>query len=206
MSCLILLEYTKIFLFGRCGAPAFSLRNLICSFLHFGFLQRHNHGLGESITDHSQAIKNGASAGLMFAGKFDGNHVAVTPSMLGNSQNPVESDNMSAGTRFKALDHHPGSANKAASVPIPLQQNFHNSVGRNSGIVQPQPRLMSDAENMASQSQLNLWRRSCPTDSNILNEQEELAIEGGTIHLSSVYSQGLEFVIHLILFAKFAIT
>ncbi|XXG72756.1 hypothetical protein AAC387_Pa07g1780 [Persea americana] len=152
---------------------------------------RRNHGLGESIADHSQALKNGASPGLMFAGKLDGNHIAVTPSMLGNLQNPVESDNLSTGTRYKALDHHTGLENKAASVPIRLQQNLNSSVGRNNGVVQPRPRLLSDAENIASQSQQHLWQRSCPADSDVLNEQEDLAIEGGTIQLSSVYSQGL---------------
>lgn len=135
----------------------------------------------------------------MFAGKLDGNHISVTPSMLGNLQNPVESDNLSTGTRYKALDHHTGLENKAASVPIRLQQNLNSSVGRNNGVVQPQPRLLSDAENIASQSQQHLWQRSCPAESDVLNEQEDLAIEGGTIQLSSVYSQGWGFMIHLIL-------
>lgn len=111
--------------------------------------------------------------------------------MIENSQNLAESDNMSTGTPHKAMDHHPDSVNKASSVPIHLRQSVYpSSVGRNSEIVQPQHRLISEAENMVSQSKHHLWQRSCPADNDMLNAQEELAIEGGTIRVSTVYSQG----------------
>ncbi|XP_058112460.1 transcription factor BIM2-like [Magnolia sinica] len=151
---------------------------------------KHSHVLGESIADHSRATKTGAGPGLTFAGKFEENSVASTPAMLAN--NPVESDNMSPGTPYKTMDHHPGLASKTIPVPGPLQQNtFSSSVARNSGISLPTQRLMSDVENMASRPQPHLWQRPCPTDSDNLNEQEELTVEGGTIRVSSIYSQGL---------------
>ncbi|RWR94966.1 transcription factor BIM2 isoform X1 [Cinnamomum micranthum f. kanehirae] len=151
---------------------------------------KHNHGLGESIADHSRATKNGADPELMFVHKFNDNNVAVTPSMLVNTQNPVDSTNMSMGTH-KEVDRHVDLANKASSLPIPLQQSVYtSSAGRNSGIAQRQHGLISDAENMVSQCKHHLWQRSCPADNGMLNEHEELAIEGGTIRVSNVYSQG----------------
>eukprot|EP00262_Sarcandra_glabra_P007189 TRINITY_DN19828_c0_g1_i1.p1 TRINITY_DN19828_c0_g1~~TRINITY_DN19828_c0_g1_i1.p1 ORF type:complete len:355 (+),score=61.50 TRINITY_DN19828_c0_g1_i1:113-1177(+) len=149
-------------------------------------------GRGESISDFSRAIKNGSGPGLMFAGKFDENNVAIAPSILTNAQNLVESDNTNTGASFKGMDHHPGLANKAVSMPSPLPQNMYSSGG---GLAQFQQRLMSDAENMASRPQSQLWQRQgqadCPINSDMLNEHEELTVEGGTISVSSVYSQGL---------------
>ncbi|XXG63165.1 hypothetical protein AAC387_Pa05g1412 [Persea americana] len=95
------------------------------------------------------------------------------------------------GLPYKPMDHQLGLTSKAAPLPMTLQQNMYTSVGRSGGLAQPPQRLMSDAENMASQPQPQLWPRSYPVDSDMLNEQEELTIEGGTIRMSSIYSQGV---------------
>ncbi|XP_077222600.1 transcription factor BIM2-like isoform X2 [Tasmannia lanceolata] len=150
---------------------------------------KHSQGPGESIADHSRAMKNGSGPGLIFAGKFDDNNMAVSPTMLVNMQNPLESD-MSTGVPYNSMDHRTGLASKAPSIP--LQQNMYPSlVGRGSGPTQYPQRPMSDAENMACQPQSQLWQRPCSDDSNMLTQQEELTIEGGTIRMSNVYSQGL---------------
>ncbi|XP_058115182.1 transcription factor BIM2-like isoform X3 [Magnolia sinica] len=151
---------------------------------------KHSQGAGENTADHSRAIKNGPSPGLMFAGKFDEN-IAAVPAMLANMQNPIESDSLTAGTPYKPMDHNPGLASKAVPTPMVLQQNMYPSSIGSSGLAQPPQRPMSDAENMASQPQPQVWPRQYPSDSDVLNEQEELMIEGGTIRMSSIYSQGL---------------
>ncbi|XP_077216310.1 transcription factor BIM2-like isoform X2 [Tasmannia lanceolata] len=150
---------------------------------------KHSQGPGESTTDHSRPMKNGPVPGLIFAGKFEDNNIAISPTMLANMQTPIESE-MSTGAPYKAMDHLPSMASKVASNP--LQQNTYPcSIGRSTGPAQSSQRLISDAENMACQPQPQLWQRPCPADSDMLTEQEELTIEGGTIRMSNVYSQGL---------------
>ncbi|XP_010257913.1 PREDICTED: transcription factor BIM2 isoform X2 [Nelumbo nucifera] len=134
---------------------------------------------GESVIDHSQALKNGPGPGIVFTGKFDDNNIAVSvsPPMLANSQNPLDAD-------------------KAVPLPIPLQANMFTPVVRGGGLSQPPQRPLSDADNVASHPQSQLWQgRVCTTEfpvtSDILNEQDDMTIEGGTINISSVYSQGL---------------
>lgn len=149
---------------------------------------KHSQGPGGNTADLSRVIKNGPGTGLM----FDDNSIDVAPAMLSNAQNLVESDSlMNTGLPYKPMDHQLGLTSKAAPLPMTLQQNMYTSVGRSGGLVQPPQRLMSDAENMPSQPQPQLWPRSYPVDSDMLNEQEELTIEGGTIRMSSIYSQGV---------------
>lgn len=150
--------------------------------------QKHNQGSGGNTADLSQVIKNGPGTGFM----FDDNSIAVAPAMLSNTQNLVESDSlMSTGPPYKPIDHQLGFTSKAVPLPVTLQQNMYtSSVGRSSGLAQPPQRLISDAENMPSHPQPQLWPRSYPVDSDMLNEQEELTIEGGTIRMSGIYSHG----------------
>ncbi|XP_077237646.1 transcription factor BIM2-like isoform X3 [Tasmannia lanceolata] len=151
--------------------------------------QKHNQGTGESLTDHSRAMKNGPGHGLIFSGNFDNNNNAVSPTMHANMQNPVESD-LSTGVPYTSMDHHPGLASKVASIPL-HQNTYPCSVGGSSGPGQSLQRLMPDAENMACQPHSHLWQRQCLAESDMRIEQEELAIEGGTVRMSSVYSQQL---------------
>ncbi|XP_043717070.1 transcription factor BIM2 [Telopea speciosissima] len=152
---------------------------------------RNSHGPGESMIDHSRAMKNGPGPGLMFAGKFDDHNVAITPIMLPNAQNVVESE-LSTVAAYRPMDHHPGLANKPVPLPIPMQPNTFTSVGQSGGLAQLPLRPMPDAEDMSTQPQSRLWQnKPCTTTSNTPNEQEDLTVEGGTISISSVYSQGL---------------
>ncbi|XP_012080446.1 transcription factor BIM1 isoform X6 [Jatropha curcas] len=88
---------------------------------------------------------------------------------------------------YQGWNHEP-----AKLVPWP---NFFNS-GRSGGIVnQLPPRMVSDAENIANQPQPQSHNtRLCTSDGAVAADklkEQELSIEGGTINISSVYSQGL---------------
>ncbi|PIA57626.1 hypothetical protein AQUCO_00600387v1 [Aquilegia coerulea] len=87
-----------------------------------------------------------------------------------------------------------GDANKEVPLPTPMQPNPFTPVGSNDGMVQPIQRPISDEENITSQPptiwQNQPWTTDCPT-SETSNEPEVLTMEGGTISIASVYSQGL---------------
>ncbi|XP_039125548.1 transcription factor BIM2 isoform X3 [Dioscorea cayenensis subsp. rotundata] len=135
-------------------------------------LNTNNQGPVDGIPDASQIMKNGPSPGFMF-GKFDERNMPLAPSILSNAHNPTESD-MRAG----------------------VQSNLYATVGGETNHTQQQQqRLVSNSDNLASHSQ-SPWLRSynvadCTLSSDILNEQEGLAIDEGTISVSSVYSHGL---------------
>ncbi|OAY47447.1 transcription factor BIM1 isoform X5 [Manihot esculenta] len=84
------------------------------------------------------------------------------------------------------------------TVSPTILPNFFNSgaSGRNGGaMAQIPPRLVSDAENKANQPKTqSLHIRSCTGEEVVAGDklkEQELSIEGGTINISSVYSQGL---------------
>uniref|UniRef100_A0A5B7BAJ2 Putative transcription factor BIM1 isoform X2 n=1 Tax=Davidia involucrata TaxID=16924 RepID=A0A5B7BAJ2_DAVIN len=158
---------------------------------------RNNHRPAEGFVDQSRGMNIGSGPALTFAAKFEEDNILVSPAIPRNGQNPVQSD-MSTATTFKAMDHHPGLANKVVPLPMPL--HLHKNIfipGGNSGATAPPlaPRLASDAENTSSQPQSLLWQsRSCTTDSAVANDklkEQEPTIESGTISISNVYSQGL---------------
>ncbi|KAJ6817741.1 transcription factor BIM2-like isoform X2 [Iris pallida] len=142
----------------------------------------------DNVADPSQILKNGP--GFMYSD----NIIPVAPAMLSSDQNPVESD-LSAGVSFKAMENSTGFTNNAAATLIPLQPCSYASVEREIVATQPQPGLISDIDNLASQSQSQWLRPSWPADcsvsSDMLNEQEDLTIDEGTITMSAVYSQNI---------------
>ena len=144
---------------------------------------------GDGTADPSLVIKNGDAPGFMYA--VDDNRVPGAPAMLSTAQHPIESD-MSAGVSYKAMENPVGSINKASSAAFPSQPTYA-SVERGAGAAQPLQRLISDIDNMAAQSQSQWLRPSGPADysvsSDMLNEQEELTIDEGTISISTSYSQ-----------------
>jgi hypothetical protein len=126
--------------------------------------QRNSHWRLQSFVGHPQATKNGSGLGAAFPGKLDENNITLTPAMLPSTPNLIESDHVTC----KVLEHQPELAN-ALPMPAPAQSD---------GLAAPpleQP--VSDAQSA-----------ECPITSEMLNQQE-LAIEAGTISISSVYSQ-----------------
>ncbi|KAG8639011.1 hypothetical protein MANES_14G089600v8 [Manihot esculenta] len=150
----------------------------------------------ESCVDQPRGMNSGAGPALLFAAKFDEKNINIVPTIPGNTRNPVESD-MNSTSAFELLDQHPGITNKAMSFPMPLQPNFFNSSRTGGAVAQVPPRLISDAENRTSQSQpqnQTHHTRSFTNNGAVAIDklkEKELSIEGGTINISSAYSQGL---------------
>ncbi|XP_038724285.1 transcription factor BIM2-like isoform X2 [Tripterygium wilfordii] len=119
-----------------------------------------------SFVGHPQAIKNSPGPGSEYPVKFDKNNVTVTPNMVD-------------GDPSKAIDRQSELANKGVPLPLALQGNM--PAVRSAGVLAHPPySLVSDTES-----------KECPLRGGMLTQQDELTIEGGTIRISSVYSQGL---------------
>ncbi|XP_040997666.1 transcription factor BIM1-like [Juglans microcarpa x Juglans regia] len=155
---------------------------------------RNNHRPVDCYADQSRGINSGSASALVFAGKCDEKNICVSPTVAGSGQNPVESD-ISTATTFKQKDHHPGITNTAMPFPMSLQPNFFTPVRTSGSVPEIPPKLASDVENIPSQPQPQFCQmRSCPTDGIATSDklkERELTVEGGTISISSVYSQGL---------------
>ncbi|XWS69582.1 hypothetical protein CRYUN_Cryun04dG0191600 [Craigia yunnanensis] len=130
---------------------------------------RNSHWRVQSFVGNPQAIKNDSGPGSTFTGKFDENNININPTMMTSAQNPVEADPIRDATS-KAMDRQPELANKG--MPLPIQGD--------NVLVHPLQRPISDAQST-----------ECLTSNDTLIQQEDLTIEGGTISISSVYSQGL---------------
>ncbi|KAK2663461.1 hypothetical protein Ddye_002035 [Dipteronia dyeriana] len=156
---------------------------------------RNNHKPEESYVDQSRGINSGSGPALVYAAKFDEKTIAVSPVIPGTAQNPVDSE-MSTATTFKLMDHQPGITNKSMPFPTSLQPNYFTPVRSGGVVAQLPPRLTtSDAENTTSQPQAQLCNiRSCTSDGVVASDklkEQELTIEGGTINISTAYSQRL---------------
>ncbi|XP_062158437.1 transcription factor BIM1 isoform X2 [Alnus glutinosa] len=155
---------------------------------------RNNHRPTESYVDQSRVINSGSAPALVFAEKFDEKNICVSPTIAGSAQHPVESD-VSTVTTFKQMDHHPGITKKAMPFPMPLQSNFFTPVRTSAAVPELPPKLVSDGKDIPSQPQPQLCQmRACTTDGTATSDklkEQELTVEGGTISISSVYSQGL---------------
>ncbi|XP_022726332.1 transcription factor BIM2-like isoform X2 [Durio zibethinus] len=133
---------------------------------------RKNHWRVQSFVGHPQTIKIGSGPGSTFTGKFDENNININPTMITSAQNPVEADPIRDATS-KAMDRQPELASKG--MPLPIQGENVDNV-----LVHPLQRPISDAQST-----------ECLISNDTLNQKEDLTIEGGTISISSVYSQGL---------------
>ncbi|KAK6925162.1 Myc-type, basic helix-loop-helix (bHLH) domain [Dillenia turbinata] len=151
---------------------------------------RNGQGPVDIITDQTRAVDNGSNPAFLFATKLEENGICASPAYQRNAQ-PVESD-MNNTTTFKAIEHGPGI--KAASLPLNLQPNLFASVGIGK-VGQLPTTLASESDDSASQPQAQPWQnRSCKMECSNVNDklkEHDLAVEGGTISISSVYSQGL---------------
>ncbi|KAM1633226.1 hypothetical protein ACFXTN_010314 [Malus domestica] len=142
---------------------------------------RNSHWRVQSFVGNPQAIKSDTAPVSPFPGKFDENNISINPNMLGNSTpNPVESD-PSRDVASKIVDRQPEIVNKGIPQPMPLP-NITPPVRSDGVLAQPLQGQISDAQST-----------QCPTTSasDALSQHEELTVEGGTISISSVYSQGL---------------
>ncbi|KAK3039774.1 hypothetical protein RJ639_027087 [Escallonia herrerae] len=140
---------------------------------------RNSHWRVQSFAGQAQAIKNDSGPASTFPVRFDENNVAITPTMQAASQNPVDSD-PSMDASFKAIDQQPELGNKTMVMPMPSQASMPPPVQTDSVFTPPLRPPVSDAQST-----------EVPITSDSFSQQEELTIEGGTISISSVYSQEL---------------
>lgn len=93
-------------------------------------------------------------------------------------QIPVDSD-LSRDVSCKLMEQQPELANKGMVMPMPLHSNMGVPIQGDGVFSHPLQRPVSDA-NISE----------CAINGDAPNHQEDLTIEGGTISISSVYSQG----------------
>lgn len=136
----------------------------------------------ESFTDHTQVVKNGSDLQ---------NNVVVSPSMLPNPQNSLESEVGSAMV-YKTLDHLPGSATQ--SVPPNAQQtNMFDSIGRHGVPLQTLQESVSEDVDVdpLPQPLPESWHGGHTTMSSVLNNAPSIKEEkSGSVSTSNSYSQG----------------
>ncbi|GLT34562.1 hypothetical protein SLA2020_090710 [Shorea laevis] len=134
---------------------------------------RNSRWRSQSFVGNPLAVKNDSGPGSMFPGKFDENNIGITPTMFTGSQNPLDCE-PNRDVTSRVMDQQPELANKGMPPPMPA------SIQGDGVLMQPLQRPMSDAHLIDS-----------PILSDTISQTEELAIEGGTISISSIYSQGL---------------
>lgn len=131
-----------------------------------------------SFASNPQGIKNGTASGPTFPGRFDENNITVPSSMHPNQQNPIDSD-MGQDASSKEMDQQTELANHSVTMAMPVQANAPVTVQTDGTFSHVQPRPASDAQSS-----------ECQSASDALNHQDDFTIEGGTISISSMYSQG----------------
>ncbi|XP_052875102.1 transcription factor BIM1 isoform X2 [Gossypium arboreum] len=123
---------------------------------------RNNETPTQNHADQSRAINSVSTpSALVFS---------VAPNIPGTAMNPVDSD-MSTATTLRPVDLGPAMMNKTMPFAVSPQPNSITSA-------QSTPTLPSDAETNGALPIKKL-------------KEQELTVEGGTISISSVYSQGL---------------
>lgn len=140
---------------------------------------RNSHWRVQSLVGNPQTEKNDSVPGSTFPGRFDENNVTILPPMHTNPQIPVDSD-LSRDVSCKLMDQQPELANKGMVMPMPLHSNMGVPIQGDGVFSHPLQRPVSDA-NISE----------CAINGDATRHQEDLTIEGGTINISSVYSQGL---------------
>ncbi|KAL2234908.1 UNVERIFIED_CONTAM: Transcription factor BIM2 [Sesamum indicum] len=139
---------------------------------------RNSHWRVQSFVGQAQTVKNGSGPGSIFPGRFDENSGAVPSTVEPCQQNPIESDHV-RDTSCRPIDLQtelPIKAMGMAELQATLPISVANDGAFSHTLHGPPPNAQST---------------ECPSAADPLNPQDELAIQGGTISISSVYSQGL---------------
>lgn len=142
-------------------------------------MQRNSHWRAQSF-GQTQAVKNGSGPVSPFPGKFDESNISVSPTMLSGSQNMVDTE-QGRDIVSKAAERQPELEHKVMplALPMPMNSNMSVPVRSDGALAHPLQGSVSDTQST-----------ECPAASEQHNLQDELKIEGGTINISSVYSQG----------------
>ncbi|URE31861.1 Transcription factor BIM2 [Musa troglodytarum] len=133
---------------------------------------------------------NSASPAHIFLKKSSEGGTPVAPPML-SSVHVSPATGVAAGNSCKtatSLASNLGTANNSSHQRL-------LAVGREAGVVQSQPGLISNPDTMAFQDR-SPWLGSCSLTGgaigrDVMNEQEELTVDEGMISVSTAYSHGL---------------
>ncbi|XP_009587237.1 transcription factor BIM2-like isoform X1 [Nicotiana tomentosiformis] len=146
------------------------------------------HPMTQGFIDHSQGTNSASSPGIVCAGKLDESKIAISATSPVNGQT-LEPNRISA---VKQSSQQSELTNKVATLC--KQPNAFPFCGSTS-IASLQSRLAPDADSLEVKSQSQYWlTRSNMTDCAVTNDKlkgQEVSTEGGTISISSVYSQRL---------------
>ncbi|KAK6133981.1 hypothetical protein DH2020_032283 [Rehmannia glutinosa] len=140
---------------------------------------RNSHWRLESFAGQPQTMKNGSGPGPAFPAGFDENAAAVPTTMHPAPLNPIEPDHVRDGP-CRPIDLQTELPNITMGMPASLQATMPVSIANDGAFSHILHGPHSDAQST-----------ECPNAADALNLQDELAIESGTISISSVYSQGL---------------
>ena len=122
-------------------------------------------------------MKNGSGSGPLYPGRLEDN-ITVSSTVQPSQQNPIESD-LGREVTSKTIDQQTELTNQAMPMPMPLQAAMPVPIQNDGAFSHSQPRPAPDAQSS-----------DCPITDDMLNHPEGLTIEGGTISISSIYSQG----------------
>lgn len=144
---------------------------------------------GDSPPDPSHFIRNGSSPGSNFTGKLDDNHNIMTSAAASGAQDQVETDHMASGCYRPA--ETPANITSMIDGPHMILHYSQKCFLRlEAALVTYESSLYAD--NAISQSQPQ-WTGPSPVDDSAVNSEmlnnQQLAIDEGTISVSSNYSQ-----------------
>lgn len=138
---------------------------------------RNSHWRSQNFVGQTQVVKNGSSPGSTYPARFVENCVVGPTSMQPSHHHPIEPD-LIRDASCRSIEPKSELPNKAMGIPMPLQASMPVSSTNYGGISQTLT---------ASDAQLPEY----PMAADAANHQDELTVEGGTISISSTYSQGL---------------
>ncbi|KAL1569855.1 transcription factor BIM2-like isoform X1 [Salvia divinorum] len=137
---------------------------------------RNSQWLIQNFVSQPPTIKNGSSPASAFPGRFDENSEGVPMTMQLGQLNPIEPDHVT-DAQGRPRDLHTELPNKSMSLSLPIPVSMGNDGPFSHTYHGPLPSEAQSSE--------------CPSTADALNLQDDLIIEGGTISVSSVYSEGL---------------
>ncbi|KAL9243327.1 hypothetical protein vseg_017228 [Gypsophila vaccaria] len=152
-----------------------------------------NHGPSESFVDQPRGLNGVTIPALTFSAKLDEKPTGVPIKIPMNTQAQAECT-VNNSINFKTVDQQFGVGTKVGPISSAMQPDVYPPLGRSCTVAQPSSRIPdggnpSLAESPLWQSRTSGCEPSAATDVK-LNDQG-LALEGGTINISSIYSQGL---------------
>ncbi|KAH9625631.1 hypothetical protein KSS87_012150 [Heliosperma pusillum] len=145
-----------------------------------------NHGPCETLVDQPRLANGVTNPVLMFGAKLDEKATIASLNIPRNGREQAEYS-MTNSIKFKTMDQQSGMAPKAMQPDV--QPSFRNSCA----VAQPLTRTPDGGDAFLPLLELRQSGTSeCEASTaGVKLKDQELALEGGTINISSIYSQGL---------------